>query len=347
MAGYGAQFTHSICSELIYRYFFLSGFIRVLSQLAAAFIIFGFLYLLVGRNLKSGQNFNVDKWNLMLLLVCVIVVEIVLCYNLRQQWIYQLDPVHMVCDCVLLAICSSAVLTIQFSLLVQQDLTNELKIIKQMWHKDQEQFRISSETIDLINRKCHDMRFQIRSIGKNANVIPAALKDMEKSIGIYDSLYKTGCRALDIILTEKSLLCKANDIVISCIADASQLSYLSDTDIYSLFGNILENAIHAVSNLEIGARNIDLTIRQYGDFLSINSRNYYKGEIVLRNGLPVTNSQDHDYHGFGVKSIAAIVKKYDGTVSFQAKDGVFNVNILFTLHSLSTLQNQSAQQNPA
>ena len=310
-----------------------------LVKLACAAVIFIAVYMIVGRSLKRGQNFDVNRWHLMILLVCVIVVEIVLCYTLRQQWIYALDRVHMVCDCVLLGICSSAMLGLQFSLLVQHDLTNEIQIISQMWRKDRDQYRISRETIELINRKCHDMRFQIRSIGRNANVMPAALHDMEKSIRIYDSLYQTGCRALDIILTEKSLLCQPNGITITCVADAAQLNFLSDTDIYSLFGNILENAIHAVSSLGEDSRTIDLVIRQYGDFLSINAHNYYSGEIRLLNGLPVTTSGDPNYHGFGVKSIAAIVQKYDGTVSFKADGGIFNVNILFTKSALAAHEN--------
>lgn len=340
VSGYGAQFIQSISSEMVYRYFALSTVYQSVVQFILGVIIFALLYFIYGRKLKKGQNFNVDKWHLMLLVICVIVVEIILCFNLRQSWIFHLDRVHMICDCILLGICSTAVLIIQFSLLVQQDLSDELKIITQMWRKDQEQYQISSETIDLINRKCHDMRHQIRSIAKNANLVPAAIKDMEKSIGIYDALYQTGCRALDIILTEKSLYCQANDIIISCIADASKLCYLEDCDIYSLFGNILDNAIHAVSMLKADARVVSLTIRQCGGFLSINSHNFHSGEIILRDGLPLTSRGNPDYHGFGTKSIAAIVQKYDGTVSFQSKDQVFNLNILFPLDGLTTAKNR-------
>ena len=347
VAGYGAQFVQSITSEMIYRYFALDYVSKNWMMVGVGLVIFGLLYFLFGRKLKKGQNFNVDKWYLMLLLICVIVVEIVLCYNLRQQWIYALDREHMVCDCILLTICSAAVLSMQFSLLMQQDLTEELKIIKQMWRKDREQYRISSETIDLINRKCHDMRFQIRSIGKNANVTPAALKDMEKTISIYEAMYQTGCRALDIILTEKSLFCQANGITISCIADAEELRYLTEPDIYSLFGNLLDNAIHAVSALGADERLIGLTIRKCGEMLSINSHNLFAGEVILRDGLPLTSSGSPDYHGFGVKSIAAIVRKYGGVVSFQTKDNVFNLNILFPLDALQDAQKRHQKRREA
>ncbi len=39
------------------------------------------------------------------------------------------------------------------------------------------------------------------------------------------------------------------DIVITCIADGKLLEFISSTDLYSLFGNALDNAIEAVSVL--------------------------------------------------------------------------------------------------
>lgn len=342
VTGYTAQFVHSIIAEMTYRYFDINGIYQRLTLFGEALIIFSLIYYFFGRKLRKGQNFNVYKWHLMLLVMCAIMVEIVLCHNLRQPWIYALNKPLMVCECILLAICSIVMLAVQFGLLVQQDLTNELQVIKQMWRKDQEQYQMSKETIDLINRKCHDMRFQIRSIGKSANIVPAAIKDMEKSISIYDAIYKTGCRALDIILTEKSLFCQALGITIYCVADASKLTHLSDPEIYSLFGNILDNGINAVSQLADDERIISLTIRQRGEMLSINSHNFYSGEIVMQGGLPLTSSGNEDDHGFGTKSIAAIVRKYGGNVSFQAKDRVFNLNIIFSLDELTTLKSASA-----
>jgi len=240
-------------------------------------------------------------------------------------------------------VCLTAALIIQFSLLVQRNLEDELKIINQMWRKDYDQYQIASETIEQINYKCHDMRHQIRTIGQSANVTPEALKEMEKAISIYDSMFQTGCRVLDIILTEKSLYCQKNNIVIKCIADGSALCFIRDADIYSLFGNLLDNAIHAVQELEEEQRIISLTVKLCGELLSINSYNCYTGEMMMRDGLPVT-SGDPKYHGFGAKSMVAIVNKYGGTVSFQAKDGIFNLNMLFSLSDIQRRDKVSSKR---
>ena len=333
VAGYSVQFISSLCGEMVFCLFSLTAPQHFLVQMLITAAVLPIAYFYFGRRLKQGQNMDLDRRSLLPLAVGAVVAEIVLCYNFRQSWLITDDLVHMVCDAILLILCSIFILVILFALLVQRNLEDELKIIHQLRRKDQDQFQIASETIDQINQKCHDMRHQIRTIGRSAQVTPDALDEMERAIDIYDSMVTTGCRALDIILTEKSLYCQKNNIVIRCIADGSSLNLIRDVDIYSLFGNLLDNAIHAVQELEMERRVVNLTVKVHGELLSVNSYNCYAGEMVMQNGIPVT-SGDPLYHGFGTKSMVSIVNKYGGTVSFQAKDGVFNLNMLFSLSDI-------------
>ena len=55
----------------------------------------------------------------------------------------------------------------------------------------------------------------------------------------------TGNHALDVILTEKSLICKQKEIKLTCMADGKQLAFMQTTDLYSIFGNLLNNSIEA------------------------------------------------------------------------------------------------------
>ena len=334
VAGYSVQFVVSLCAEMGFRLLSLSSPEHFLLQTVITAAAIPVTYFYFGRRLKRGQNMDLDRRSLLPLVVGAVVAEIVLCYNLRLQWMASGNRLHMVCDAILLSLSSVFVLVILFALLVQRNLEDELKIINQLRRKDQDQYQIASETIDQINQKCHDMRHQIRVIGRSAQVTPDALDEMARTINIYDSLAQTGCRALDIILTEKSLYCQKNGIVIHCIADGNALNLLRDVDIYSLFGNLLDNAIHAVQGLEIDRRVVNLTVKQRGELLSVNSCNCYAGEMVMRDGVPVTSGDPH-HHGFGTKSMVAIVHKYGGTVSFQAKNGVFNLNMLFPVSDIA------------
>ena len=82
-------------------------------------------------------------------------------------------------------------------------------------------------------------------------------------------------------------------------------------------------------------RTVSLTVKQHGAFLSVNSHNRYEGHVKMEKGIPVTASTDTANRGFGVKSIIAITEKYGGTYSFQAKDGLFNLNILIPIKESS------------
>ncbi len=333
VAGYSVQFIVSLCGEMVFRIFSLSAQEYFLCQALITAAAAPVAYFLLGRRLKQGQNLDLDRRSLLPLVAGAVLGEVVLCYNMRMRWMLYDHRAYMIYDAILLILCSVFILVSQFALLVQRNLEDELKIISQLRRKDRDQYQIASETIDQINQKCHDMRHQIRTIGRSARVTPETLDEMEQTIDIYDSMAHTGCRALDIILTEKSLYCQKNNIVIHCIADGRKLSFLQDVDIYSLFGNLLDNAIHAVQDLEKEQRVINLTVKLHGELLSINSYNRYVGEMVMRDGVPVTSGDPH-HHGFGTKSIVAIVRKYGGTVSFQAKGGMFNLNMLFSLSDL-------------
>lgn len=331
IAGYGVQFIGSMIRECVHELSLPFPVLRELLLFLVTLALYAAFYFFYGRRLHRGQNFDLHQRYLLLLLGAAVMVEIILCYTLRTQWFASGDPVYMLADSVLLIISTLCILAVQFNLLLQHNLESEMQLISRMWQKDQELYRVSSETIDQINRKCHDMRHQIRTIGGNANVNANALKEMENAIRIYDAMFETGSRALDVILTEKSLLCHESGITINCIADGSSLNFMQDSDIYSLFGNLLENAINAVASLDAAERVIDLSIRRHGELLSINARNCYSGEITLRDGRPVS-AGDSRNHGYGTKSMAAIADKYGGTISFRAMGGNFAVNMLFPLN---------------
>lgn len=331
IAGYSVQFIHSMFSDTVRKLGLISPEYQYHWKFLFMLVIYYILYLCFARDLKRGQNFDVTRRHLLLLLVTVVLVEIVICYNVRPQWNREDGVLHMICDSVLMIICSILTLTAQFSLMLKRDLEAEVQILTHLRHRDLQQYQISRDTIDLINRKCHDMRYQIRAIGETTHIDPHVVREMEDAVQIYDALAKTGSQPLDIILAEKNLFCQKNGIHISCIADGKRLSFLRESDIYSLFGNLLDNAIQAVMHLPPEQRIVNLSVRAVGELLSVNSYNRYTGTIEMEEGLPVTSTGDLDNHGFGTRSMSKIVQKYGGNISFLARDGIFNVNILFPI----------------
>ena len=117
--------------------------------------------------------------------------------------------------------------------------------------------------------------------------------------------------------------------------DGEKLSFLEEGDLYCLFGNLVDNALEAVKDIEEPERRVvNLVVKQKDGLLLVQEENYFDGTLVFRDGLPVTTKEDKDYHGFGMRSLRLIARKYGGELTAFAKGDVFHLNIIFTPDNL-------------
>lgn len=212
----------------------------------------------------------------------------------------------------------------------QSRAENELTVIHYLWEQAKSQYAMSKESIDAINRKCHDLKYQILSIQKDHST--ADLSDIVADIDVYDRSVDTGSEVLDVILTEKSFHCSRKNILLQCIADGQWLTFMEPVDLYILFGNLFDNCIMAVDPLtEVNLRTIWLNIHQQQNFVLIQLENPYRGILSWKDGLPETTKGDTDNHGFGMLSIRTIVRKYHGEISIDTANNLFRLAILIPL----------------
>ena len=227
-------------------------------------------------------------------------------------------------------ICCVLALYIQFELPRRKKLKRELDAVSELRYREREQYGIAKENIELINMKCHDMRHQIRTITGRAEISESAASEIDRLITIYDSAVRTGNKTIDTVITEKSLVCGKNKIRFDCIADGKALDFMEESDLYSLFGNLIENAIEAVSKLDDDSRVIDMNIRRRGGLISVTVSNPYSGGVVTDpDGTITTTKENRKYHGYGLKSVFSVCEKYGGEASVSADNGIFTVNIVF------------------
>ena len=114
----------------------------------------------------------------------------------------------------------------------------------------------------------------------------------------------------------------------TCVADGRQLSFLDPIDLYTLFGNALDNAIENVRKLpQVERRVISLTVFEKPGLSVIQLENYYDGELRFQDGLPVTSKADREDHGFGMRSIRSLAEKYGGSISIDGENSIFLLSI--------------------
>lgn len=224
---------------------------------------------------------------------------------------------------------TALVIILEYTLVLGKESRDENDELKRIMAVEHRQYEMEKSVMDTINIKCHDLKHQlIREGGK------FSLEEMEstrKAISLYDSFYKTGNSALDTVLTMKGLICEDKNINFSCNVNGKSLSFMADFDIYSLFGNILDNCIEAVDPLPQPKRYIEINVRVKENFLLITTENEFEGGKVMKDGLPQTTKSNDLFHGFGLKSIKNIVHKYNGDMSINIEENIFKLSIMICL----------------
>ena len=219
---------------------------------------------------------------------------------------------------------------VEFGWLAAKKLEMEKDMVFKMAEADREQYEIEKNITELINIKCHDLKHQISML--DGQLTQRQIAELSETINVYDSIFKTGNKALDIALTRKSLLCEKKGIKLTCVIDGKKLSFLPEEDIFSLFCNILDNAIEAVDQLtEEGKRLISLSSMTRGNLIIIHEENYFDHTQQFRDGLPITTKEDRRYHGFGLKSIKRICERYRGTCKIKAEKNIFEMDLTFPM----------------
>ncbi len=210
----------------------------------------------------------------------------------------------------------------------------ELDAVQNILQNQYVQYQQSRESIELINRKYHDLKHQIAVLRAEPDARKRAdfLDGMESEIRSYEAQNKTGNSVLDTVLTGKSLTCAKHGVALTCVADGTLLAFMSTMDISSVFGNILDNAIECELKIpEEEKRLIHLEVFSQKGFLMIRCENYCPEPVSFREGDPVTTKEDRDYHGYGIKSLRFTAQKYGGSMTMRMRGKWFVLNILIPL----------------
>ena len=205
---------------------------------------------------------------------------------------------------------------------------NEKRTAQALAAKQKEQYEAYRKNIDYINEKCHDLKRQIEYL-RGGVVSDEKIAEMKRIISIYDNTASTGNETLDVILSENGLRCEREGISFTYMADGALLSFMDAVDICAVFCNLLDNAVEAASHIaERDRRMISLRISRMGNLAHIVAINSYRLPLERDEDGFRTTKQDKAAHGFGLKSIKAVVGAYNGEMKIYADGGVFEVNIL-------------------
>ena len=203
-------------------------------------------------------------------------------------------------------------------------------MLKSQYNQD----RNYQESIDLINMKYHDLKHQIAGLRAETDIDKRTewLDAMEDDIRGFESVTNTGNKVLDTIIAGKIMHGQKYDIKFTCVIDGKLLEFMHVTDICTIFGNAIDNAIENVVMIkDIEKRIIHVTVSAKNKFVLIQFQNYCEvkpNEDKRGVRLFESSKADKRNHGFGLKSIQYTVDKYDGTMKAGMNKDWFELTIL-------------------
>lgn len=211
----------------------------------------------------------------------------------------------------------------------------EVSAIRSMLKNQYDQYRYYQESMEMIHIKYHDLKHQITGLRYESDSEKRKewLDQLEKELDDNHIVDRTGNQVLDTMLGAKIFQARKSQIRITCVADGKLLEFMHVTDICTIFGNALDNAIeNAVLIEDPEKRLIHVAVSSQRGFVLINISNYFEGKLNIKNGsLPLTTKHDSKNHGFGLKSIGYTVEKYNGSMSVTADNNWFELKILLPM----------------
>ena len=159
-------------------------------------------------------------------------------------------------------------------------------------------------------------------VGKTDN----AIEQLQSNIDIIEKSSKTidtGHPSIDSIIENKLIKCDELNITANLSYQYRELITVNEIEIAVIVGNILDNAIEACQKVDCSEKEIWGSIVVDRQNIIINIKN----TAISSNNLK-TSKIDKKSHGYGLKSISHIAKKYNGYAKFSFNDNIFTSYVI-------------------
>lgn len=221
---------------------------------------------------------------------------------------------------------------ITFSVINRQSLLAkteyELKLLKDNINEQTKHYVDLQASHEEIRQIRHNIRsicigtiaeLKVGKIENAINQLQSNIDIIEKSSKIID----TGHPSIDSIIENKLNRCDELNIHTNLSYQYKETININEIEVAVIIGNILDNAIEAC----LKTKNID---REIWGSITVDQQNIIiniKNTAMDSNNLKTSKTNKKD-HGYGLKSISHIAKKYNGYAKFSFTDNIFTSYVI-------------------
>ncbi len=162
----------------------------------------------------------------------------------------------------------------------------------------------------------------------------AYLDELEDKLDEVDPLVHSGNAMLDAIVNAKLTLAERLHIPVNEKVIVGSTPLIKDVDLVVILGNLLDNAIEAISEQPAGEP------RQLRLYIGIVKQQFY---LSITNTRPAEQEIDYQYastksdkRGLGIRRVNKLVAKYNGMINRQYEASVFVTEIAIPIHAVKS-----------
>lgn len=209
----------------------------------------------------------------------------------------------------------------------------ELQLLQEKIKFDENRHNDAAAIWDNVRKVQHDMKQHLTVMSgqlseNKVNECKAYINTLLPSIEQFGNTIKSDNKVLDYLINSK--LCNIKDAQIIVSGSVGDLSDIRDIDLACLIGNVLDNAIEAVAELE--RKKIELLFMKQNSNRIIICKNSISKSVLAENKALHSTKTRADSHGYGHIIINKIVEDYNGMVDYFEEDRMFGVQIILPIN---------------
>ncbi len=217
----------------------------------------------------------------------------------------------------------------------------EMQLMLQKESDSAKYYKMLSEQNENQSILIHDIKKHLQSIAllntqKENDKISAYINQLMFSSDLKESVRLCDHEMLNAILCRYQRQCEQENISFHADIRSKAIHFMTNNDITSLFCNLLDNAFD--SSIHIPESFIEIRVEKKDNtpITLITISNSCRTDPFLQPGKNlITHKPDKSKHGFGIKSIRKIVKKYNGNMEMYYKDDSSTFHVIITLENKS------------
>lgn len=327
----GVTFEELITKSSLFRYLFV-----ILANLSTMVVLF-IMWQTKAKAYSLKKVSNVIAFvviPLLAMMILYITMYVMILTNFQSNIIILLSII-----CVSMIVIAGIVWFMIARINKDNEIKTKLLLSEQKANLYKQNIISSNSQIETIKLLKHDMKNNISCIDAlieeenydEAHNICHSLTNKYTSIG---TIVNTENYLLNAVLNVEIEKAKSYEIPVKISITNDLKMFKNSSDIISLIGNILDNAISYLSKNKVKNNEINFFTGYEGSYSIIKCRNNILDSVLFNNPSLKTDKKDKDNHGKGITIINSIAHKYNGDVIIKERNKEFIITVILDNRSL-------------